>query len=135
MSHKPIPQKKHDKQASIMILVIVIMIVSSALGLLVMSYVNNMLAISSDYHAFNKAYYLAKAGIEMNLTKVAHREVGFQDTLGDGLVATFDCAVGTKGNISDQCQLSGDIIARGTLLTDDFTATDCTPETAYVLSG
>jgi len=118
-----------------MILVIVIMIVSSALGLLVMSYVNNMLAISSDYHAFNKAYYLAKAGIEMNLTKVAHREVGFQDQLDPGLVATFDCAVGTKGNTSDQCQLSGDIIALGTILTDDFRAIDCNPETAYVLSG
>jgi hypothetical protein len=40
-----------------------------------------MLQISSDFHAFNKAYYLAKGGIEMQMTKVAHRDVGFQEEL------------------------------------------------------
>jgi len=126
---------KHPSQVkwSIMIMVIIILVTISILWLLVMNYVQNMIQLSSNFFAYNKAYYLARGVAEFQLTKVAHRQVGFQDEID--LWSTFDCFAGTRANSSNLCTASSIIKAKGTFFANSFGDSECTSGNAYQLEG
>jgi len=76
------------KSGNISILVIFVLLASSLLGILSMNFVQQMMKQSAVVHNYYKAYYLAKAGLEISLTQVANRGVGFEYTIqsGDAIV-------------------------------------------------
>ena len=69
------------KSGNISILVIFILLASSLLGILSMNFVQQMMKQSAVIHSYYKAYYLSKAGIELGLTQIKHRGIGFNYTI------------------------------------------------------
>jgi hypothetical protein len=71
------------KSGNISILVIFVLLASSLLGILSMNFVQQMMKQSATVHNYYKAYYLAKAGLELSLAQVTSRGVGFEYTISN----------------------------------------------------
>ena len=72
------------KKGNISILVIFVLIACSLIGVLTMSFINQMLFISNATLSYYKSYYLANAGLELLLTEAKSSGVGFETSLGTG---------------------------------------------------
>ncbi len=66
------------KSGNISILVIFVLLASSLLGILSMNFVQQMMKQSAVVNSYYKAYYLSKAGIELWLSIIKYRGVGFE---------------------------------------------------------
>jgi phage-related holin len=62
------------KNASILIFVLFMMIVVSLYAILIAIFVKNIINRSGIFHRFEKTYYLAYAGIELELTKTKYHQ-------------------------------------------------------------
>jgi len=76
------------KKWNISILVIFVLLASSLLGVLSMNFVQQMMQQSAVVNSYYKAYYLSKAWIELGLTTLHHRGVGFEYA-----IATWDAII------------------------------------------
>lgn len=72
------------KKWNISILVIFVLLASSLLGILSMNFVQQMMKQSAVVNAYYKAYYLSKAWIELWLTTIKNRGVGFDYIINTG---------------------------------------------------
>lgn len=83
------------KKWNISILVIFVLLATSLLGVLALNFVQNMTQQSVATYQYYQSYYLAKAGIEYNLSVLPVRGIGFSHTLQSGsasfLRQNFDC--------------------------------------------
>lgn len=127
-------QRKAPK-ANIIILVIFMLITAAVIGLLVMWYVRTMLTFSNNFFAYNKAYYLAEWGLELQLTKIQQRWIWFQDEVS--LSEYYPCIAGNKGRErwSALCDVSASTVAQGWLLSRSFDATTCNDNSVYRIDG
>jgi len=66
------------KKWNISILVIFVLLASSLLGVLSMTFVQQMMRQSTVVNSYYKAYYLSKAWIELGLTAIKYRGIGFE---------------------------------------------------------
>jgi hypothetical protein len=55
-----------------------VLLASSLIGILTINFVQQMVANTSRINAYYKSYYLAKAGIELGLTEIKSRGIGFE---------------------------------------------------------
>lgn len=94
------------KKWNISILVIFILLASSLLGILSMNFVQQMMKQSATVHSYYKAYYISKAWIELGLTQIKHRGVGFNYTIATGDAIVLDNLL-CKPNCSLSTVLSG----------------------------
>ena len=72
------------KQWNISILVMFVLLASSLIGILTINFVQQMVANTSRINAYYKSYYLAKAGIELGLTEIKSRGIGFEIAQASG---------------------------------------------------
>jgi len=79
---------------NISILVIFVLLASSLLGVLAMNFVQSMMKQSATIFNSYQSYYLAKAGVELWLSELGHRGVGFEQTFTDSgfMSQNFLCA-------------------------------------------
>lgn len=108
---------KHPKiSGNVSVTVIMIMIVSSFLGLLTMQYVQNLLKVNSSYYQYYRAYYLAKWAADLALLKVQNQPIGFQDSILSGSETV-------KNNVScllGRCFFEYQILAISPILSDEI---------------
>jgi len=71
-------------KGNISLLVILILLASSLLSLLAMLQLRNMMVHGSLTYNYFRAHYIAKAGLELALTEISTRGVGFQKTILSG---------------------------------------------------
>ncbi len=103
------------KRWNISILVIFVLLASSLLGVLSMTFVQQMMKQSATVTSYYKAHYLAKAGIELWLVQVKHRGVGFDYSLHTGdkiVVDNFVCGA--------HCSISTSFSGTASLLSKKF---------------
>jgi hypothetical protein len=83
-----------NKKGNISILVIFVLLASSLLGVLAMNFVQSMQKQSATVYNSYQSYYLAKAGIELGLSELGHRGIGFEQIFSDEvfLSGNFLCA-------------------------------------------
>jgi hypothetical protein len=75
MHHSQIPLRY---KGNISLLVIFILLGSALIALLAMSQIKNLMRYGATTSNYFKAYYLAKAGLELAITETAIRDAGFQ---------------------------------------------------------
>jgi len=83
-----------NKKGNISILIIFILIASGLIWVLTMHFVQQMLHYNGTIMRYYKSYYLARGGLEMSLTQIHHRGVGFEYSIKSGdtlLEKNFDC--------------------------------------------
>ena len=68
------------KNASIIITVLILMVVSSFLVLLTMRYLLSMIAGFTSLTNYYKTYYIARGGMDVMLTQHAYRGRGYETT-------------------------------------------------------
>ena len=69
------------KKANIVIVTLFITIVVGLIGLIVTKYIFNLIKVSSENLKYYKSYYLAYAGIETELLKIAWHGIWFEDRI------------------------------------------------------
>lgn len=117
------------KRWNISILVIFVLLASSLLGILSMNFVQQMMKQSAVVNSYYKTYYLSKAWIELWLTQIKHRGIGFDFT-----VNTWDAIVRENFFSGFNYSLSTTISGTASLLSKKFwQGSGC--EFPYVLSG
>lgn len=117
------------KKWNISILVIFVLLASSLLGILSMNFVQQMMKQSAVVNSYYKTYYLSKAWIELGLTQIKHRGIGF-----DYVVNTWDVIVRENFFSGFNYSLSTNISGTASLLSKKFRqGSGC--EAPYVLSG
>ncbi len=107
---------KMKKSGNVSVTVIMIMIVSSFLGLLTMQYVQNLLKVNSSYYQYYRAYYLAKWAADLALLKIQTQPIWFQDSVLSGsetVKNNVDC-------ISGRCFFEYQIFATQPILSDEI---------------
>ncbi|MDR3168989.1 MAG: hypothetical protein LBU27_04455 [Candidatus Peribacteria bacterium] len=65
-------------RGNISLLVIFILLGSSLIALLAMSQLRNLITYGATTSNYFKAYYLAKAGLELAITETSLRDAGFE---------------------------------------------------------
>jgi hypothetical protein len=77
------------RKANISLLVIFVLLASSLIALLTMHQIQNLMSYGATTSNYFRAYYLAKAGLELALTEANIREAGFEMEVlsGDAIVA------------------------------------------------
>jgi len=118
-----------SKSGNISILVIFILLASSLLGVLSMNFVQQMMKGSVLIHSYYKAYYLAKAWIELWLTEIQYRGIGFEYT-----VNTWDAIVLDNFLPNQTLRLSSHISGTAILLSKEFRH-DTTCQFPYMLNS
>ncbi len=103
------------KSGNISILVIFVLLASSLLGILAMNFVQQMIKSSVLVNSYYKAYYLSKAWIELWLTQIQHRGIGFEY-----VVATWDAIVQDNFPHIPTLSLSSHISGTALLLSKEF---------------
>lgn len=88
-----------------------------------MKYVSNMIAYTTEFYKYQKAYYLAYGWTELNLTKIAYRGFGFQDKVE----ATSQTVVHNLSYCGDRCSFSTNIHALTKVVGKD--------DNAYILNS
>ncbi len=82
------------KKANISILVIFVLIASSLIWVLAMNFVKQLLFASDNILSYYKSYYLANAGLELMMSQVQNRWIGWEKYIWTGndiLRQNFDC--------------------------------------------
>ena len=72
------------KQGNISILVMFVLLASSLLGVLALHFIQNMTEQSVLTYQYYQSYYLAKAGVELQLAALPSRGYGFSRSLASG---------------------------------------------------
>ncbi len=103
------------KSGNVSILVIFVLLASSLLGILSMNFVKQMMEQSAVVTAYYKSYYLAKAWIELWLSQISHRDVGFEYT-----VHTWDRIVRDNFFVGQEYELFTSISGTSALLSHQF---------------
>ena len=117
------------KSGNISILVIFVLLASSLLGILSMNFVQQMMQQSAVVNAYYKTYYLSKAWIELWLSQIKHRGVGFDFT-----IQTWDAIIRENFFSGFIYSLSTNISGTASLLSKKFwQGSGC--DSPYVLSG
>ncbi len=120
-----------QKRWNISILVIFVLLASSLLGVLSMTFVQQMMKQSAVVNSYYKTYYLSKAWIELGLVQIKHRGIGFDYTVNTGDQIVFDNFL-----CEPNCSLSTNISWTASLLSKKFrqeNGSGC--EFPYALSG
>lgn len=84
-----------QKKWNISILVLFVLLASSLLGLLTMTFVQSMMQQTMTLTSYYQSYYLAKAGLEFSLAQLPSRGIGFEYVVGtwsDLVASNFFCA-------------------------------------------
>jgi len=117
-------------RANISVLVLFLLVVSSLIGLMTVSYVRQMVAYNSAISQYYGAYYMAQAWLELMLVQVKHQWLWYEAhySSGDGLISknTFFCRGG-------QCLIAWVINALGTGLGSQEILIECNTGNAYTL--
>ncbi len=103
------------KKWNISILVIFVLLASSLLGVLSMTFVQQMMKQSAVVNSYYKAHYLAKAWIELWLVQVKHRGVGFNYTIN-----TWDKIILDNFSCGANCSISTTLSGTASLLSKKF---------------
>lgn len=118
-----------QKRWNISILVIFVLLASSLLGVLSMTFVQQMMRQSAVVNSYYKAYYLSKGWIELGLVTIKHRDVGFEY-----VVNTWDAIVIDNFSTGSNYSFSMNISGTAPLLSKKFRqGSGC--ESPYVLTG
>lgn len=83
------------KKWNISILVLFVLLASSLLGVLTMTFVQHMMKQTATLYTYYQSYYLAKAGIEFGLAQLPFRGIWFEYIVNTGnllLASNFLCA-------------------------------------------
>lgn len=75
---------RHKQQWSILIITMFILILTSMIGILVVSYVRSMLSFTNKFHDYQSAFYMANAGLELSLIKKNNHWFGFESSMNSG---------------------------------------------------
>lgn len=119
------------KKWNISILVIFILLASSLLGILSMTFVQQMMKQSTVVNSYYKAYYLSKAWIELGLAAIKNRGIGFEYT-----VNTWDQIVRENFFSGHNYSLSMSISGTASLLSKKFRQEENSGcQFSYQLSG
>ena len=119
------------KKWNISILVIFVLLASSLLGVLSMTFVQQMMKQSAVVNSYYKAYYLSKAWIELWLTTIKYRGIWFNYA-----VNTWDAIVLDNFFSGFNYDLSTNISGTASLLSKKFrqeNGSGC--QNPYILSG
>ena len=73
-----------NKNGSVMIIVLFLLLVSVLFVLLIYNYFSNFLTNFSEVKKYYKAYWLANAGIELEKLKLNKHLYGFEDNISSG---------------------------------------------------
>lgn len=116
---------------NISVLVLFLLVVSSLIGLMTISFIKQMIVYTASITQYYQSYYLANAWLELLLTKVKYRGLGYQEQLtsGDALVSLngFRCP-------ANNCAIQWSIVAMNTELSaQPLQNTSCSADTAYVM--
>jgi len=103
------------KSGNISILVIFVLLASSLLGILSMNFVQQMMQQSTIVNSYYKTYYLSKAWIELGLSEIKHRGIGFNYP-----VATGDRIILDNFLCEPNCSLSTILSGTAALLSSKF---------------
>lgn len=117
-----------NKKWNISILVIFVLLASSLLGVLSMNFIQSMMKQSATTYNYYQSYYLAKAGVELGLTELGHRGVGFEQTFADSGFVQKNFLCGKR------CDLTFALSWTSSYLSQQF-RTDTTCKFPFVLSG
>lgn len=102
--------------ASILIVTLFLLIITGLIGVIVMAYIRSMLAFTNRFHDYQKAFYLANAGLELQLVKAKYHGFGYEDELGSGsktvteniacasAKCVFSCDLKTKSYVTSQTE-------------------------------
>lgn len=85
-----------NPQWSILIVTLFLLIITWLIGIIVMVYIRSMLAFTNTFHDYQQAFYIANAGLELQLVKARNHGFGYEDTV------KMDSVTVTK-NIGDMC--------------------------------
>jgi len=118
------------KRGNISILVIFILLASSLLGILSMNFVQQMMKQSTVVNSYYKAYYLSKALIEIGLSQIQHRGIGFEYT-----IHTWDDIVRNNFFSGHRFAISSYISGTAVLLSQKFRLDPPSCQFPYLLSG
>ncbi len=105
----------NSKKGNISILVMFVLLASSLLGVLALSYIQQMMKSSSGITSYYKSYYLAKAGVELSLVEIKNRGIWFQTNLDGGsdfVIQNFLCG--------SHCKLTADIVGNSDWLSQSL---------------
>jgi hypothetical protein len=90
-----------------------------------------MLYYNGAINAYYKSYYLARAGLELSLTQVQNRGVGFEYS-----VETGDYIINDNFSCSPNCFIKTEIISQSAYHNQNSRyQTGCTDQNAFSLSG
>ncbi len=103
------------KKWNISILVIFVLLASSLLGILSMNFVQQMMKQSAVVNSYYKTYYLSKAWIELGLSQIKYRGVGF-----DFIIHTGDDIALDNFLCGPNCNLSMSTSGTASLLSKNF---------------
>jgi len=119
-----------NPKGNISILVIFILVASSVIGMLTMHFVQQLLHYNSTISNYYKSYYMTRAGLELSLSQISNRGVGFEYS-----VRTGDLIIQNNFKCYPNCNFQTTIRWRSTFLNQSpRVASGCDWKVAYVLS-
>lgn len=128
-------QNQFQKQWSILIITMFILIITSVIGILIVSYVRSMIAFTNKFHDYQSAFYMANAWLELQLVKKNNHGFGFESNVSswsDTIEKNFDC----NTNPWWQCRYTAKISTKSLALwqTENITnnITKCTDQIWYI---
>jgi hypothetical protein len=118
-------------RGNIILIVLFVLTTAAAMGMLMLQYTSSMFDSTIMTYEYNKAYYLARGGVELGLADVTSNQIGYEDNY---LLTGSD-----RGCSDNKCSLSGAIIARHTIIGDTpstiETIEQCSEDFQFILSG
>ena len=123
-------ENKLCKKGNISILVIFVLLASGVIGVLTMHFVRQMLYYNGAVNTHYKSYYMARAGLELSLTQVQHRGVGFEYQ-----VKPEDAIITENFTCSPQCNVETEIFSQSAYHnTNPRVSTGCSEGNSFVLA-
>lgn len=105
------------------------------IGLIVMIYIRSMLAFTNTFHDYQQAFYLANAGLELQLVKAKNHGFGFEDRQWSGSTTVsknLNC-------IADTCYFASDLKTHSTVVGQKEQISSniiaCTDNVGYITDG
>lgn len=95
MHNNTINKLSYKKKWSILIITMFILIITSMIGILIVSYVKSMIAFTNKFHDYQSAFYMANAGLELQLIKKNNHWFGFESSMSSWSATiknNFDCS-------------------------------------------
>ncbi len=120
---------------SILIITLFLLIITGLIGLIVMIYIKSMLAFTNTFHDYQQAFYLANAGLELQLVKAKNHGFGFEDAQWSGsttVTKNLNC-------IADTCYFASDlkthsaIVGQKEQITSDII--ECNENVGYITNS